>query len=103
MGSLLLISLLFYSYFPPGPSAGSTHSVEIRNMKFVPAELRVHKGDSVIFLNCDLVVHNVTEKNKTWASPTLAPKSSWTYVVKQDLSYYCSFHPMMKGRIELKE
>ena len=101
MGLLILAFQIFYSHFPL-PFV-KTHRVEIRNMKFVPAEILVSKGDSVIFINHDLVIHNVTDSNKTWASPTIAPKKSWTYIVNEDLSYFCSFHPMMKGRIELKE
>lgn len=72
-------------------------------MKFVPAEIIVASGDKVIFVNKDMVIHNVTEEKKSWASPTIAPKESWTYTAKSSLAYYCSLHPMMKGRIKVKK
>ena len=37
------------------------HSVEITQMKFFPAELKVKKGDKIVFVNHDLVTHDVTE------------------------------------------
>lgn len=45
------------------------HSVEITQMKFFPAELKVKKGDKVVFVNHDLVTHDVTEETKkAWSS-----------------------------------
>lgn len=99
-GLLLLISLLFLSFFPPQQE--ETHIVEIKNMKFVPAEIKVARGEKVVFINKDMVIHNVTEEKKNWASPTIAPKDSWTYTATTELNYYCSFHPMMKGTIKIR-
>jgi plastocyanin len=38
------------------------HSVEIAQMKFYPVELKVRTGDKVVFVNHDLVTHDVTEE-----------------------------------------
>ena len=54
-----------------------THMVEIIEMKFHPEELKVHKGDTVVWINKDLVSHDVTEVNKAWASPALANGDTW--------------------------
>ena len=102
-GFLLLLSLTIWSSSPPESPRPVTHTVEIRNMKFVPAQLEVEKGDAVVFVNKDMVIHNVTEEKNTWASPTIPPKKSWTYTVKNSFSYYCSYHPMMKGKVKIKE
>lgn len=99
---ILLFSFTLWSSFAPGPPS-DTHTIIIQDMKFDPDELLVKKGDKVKFINQDMVIHNVTEENKSWASPTLAPKSSWTLEVKRNLKYYCSFHPMMKGKLIVKE
>lgn len=98
---LLLFFFTFWSSFAPAPHP-VTHRVLIKNMRFEPAELVVNRGDSVIFINQDLVIHNVTEENKRWNSPTIAPKTSWTYVVREKVDYYCSFHPIMRGKLILK-
>ena len=79
-----------------------THMVQIVRMQFVPAVLSVHKGDSVVFLNKDLVNHNATESTAgKWQSPTLRPGDSWRMVVTGSADYYCTFHPGMKGKLEV--
>ncbi len=80
-----------------------THIVEIRDMKFQPAELNVHKGDTVIWINKDIVAHDVTEQDKVWASPALASDSSWTKIIMQSDAYYCSIHVVMKGKLTVEE
>lgn len=35
-------------------------TVIIKGMAFSPSELRVHKGDTVVWINEDIVAHNVT-------------------------------------------
>ena len=80
--------------------ASKTHRVEIVQMRFSPASMSVRPGDTVLFVNLDMVTHDVTEASgKSWKSPPLAAKSSWKKVVKTSASYYCSFHPVMKGTI----
>ncbi|KAA9332738.1 plastocyanin/azurin family copper-binding protein [Adhaeribacter soli] len=79
-----------------------THMVQIVRMQFIPAVLSVNKGDSVVFLNKDLVNHNATERTAgKWQSPTLRPGDSWRMVVTSSADYYCTFHPGMKGKLEV--
>lgn len=79
-----------------------THIVEIKDMKFQPADLTVHSGDTVIWVNKDIVAHDVTEDNKTWASPTLVSESSWKKAITNSDSYYCSIHVVMKGKLTVE-
>jgi plastocyanin len=77
-----------------------THIVEIALMKFQPAVLTVKKGDTIIFINHDLVIHNITEEtNKLWASSSLQNGKSWTLIATESTVYFCSIHPVMKGKI----
>lgn len=78
------------------------HVVEIKDMKFQPAELSVHKGDTVFWINHDIVTHDVTEKNRTWASPILNAGDSWEKVVTKSDDYFCSIHITMKGEIAVE-
>jgi plastocyanin len=76
------------------------HTVEIKQMKFEPAILNVRKGDEVIFINRDIVDHDVTEQNtKAWTSSKLSTGASWHTIVTKSELYYCSIHLVMKGRI----
>jgi len=99
---ILSIVLLNSCSTPPTPQkrAPKVHVVEINEMKFQPAELTVLTGDTVMWINKDIVAHNVTEeKNATWASSPLPSGASWKMVVTQNADYYCSIHVTMKGKI----
>ncbi len=50
-------------------------------MAFEPGKLNVNEGDIVTWVNRGIVAHNVTEKNKVWASPTLNINASWKKVL----------------------
>jgi plastocyanin len=76
------------------------HSISISDMKFDPGKVVVHKGDTVIWINHDIVAHCVTEiPDKSWTSSEIPPEGSWKMVVTKSSDYYCSIHPVMKGKI----
>ena len=80
--------------------SSKTHVVEIRQMKFQPEHIIVHKGDSVRWINKDITNHDVTEQSKkAWASSPLKTGESWTTVVTESVDYYCNLHQVMKGKI----
>ncbi len=76
------------------------YKVEIAQMKFFPGILKVKKGDHVVFVNRDLVAHDVTEEiKKSWSSSTLQNGEYWTLIVTESADYFCSIHTVMKGKI----
>jgi plastocyanin len=76
------------------------HTVEIKQMKFQPAELTIQKGDTVVWINHDIVAHDVTEEpGKTWTSSLIRPGESWRFTISQSADYYCSIHVVMKGKL----
>jgi plastocyanin len=76
------------------------HTIVISEMRFNPAELTINKGDTVVFVNKDLVVHDITEvPDKTWTSSNLSPGQSYKMAVRTSADYFCSIHPVMKGKI----
>ena len=78
-------------------------TVIIKQMQFNPAILNVSKGDTVIWINQDLVDHDITsDVNKLFYSDTLKVGKSWKYAINDSASYHCSIHPSMKGQIVLK-
>lgn len=80
-----------------------THVVEIKDMQFQPADLQVNIGDTVTWINKDMVAHDVTEEQKAWASPPIPSDSSWKKVITNNESYYCSIHVIMKGKLTIAE
>jgi plastocyanin len=90
---------------PSGPSVTPirTHTIEIKQMKFEPAVLRVKKGDKVVWINNDFVEHDITEENdKAWTSSKLPSGASWSMIVVKSESYYCNLHVVMKGRVVIE-
>lgn len=79
-----------------------THVVVIRNSAFSPANLTVNVGDRVVWRNEDVVPHTATGSG--FDSGNLEKGQTWSYTVprKGTLSYICTYHPSMKGRISAK-
>ncbi len=88
---------------PEEKPAPSLYVVQIEQMKFLPADITVHAGDTIMWINNDMVAHDVTEeKSKAWSSSLLQPGKSWKFVPKESADYYCSIHVVMKGSITVK-
>jgi plastocyanin len=84
----------------PGTAGPELHVVEIKDMKFQPEEISVKKGDTVMWINRDMVTHCVTEENKkAWTSSNIAAGASWKMVVENSADYFCAIHQVMKGKI----
>jgi plastocyanin len=87
------------------PVINRTHfyTIEIRQMKFDPAELTVKRGDTVIWINNGITAHDVTEQpGNEWTSSSLAVGSSWQMIATRSADYYCSIHVVMKGKLIVK-
>ena|SRR5687768_17597748 len=81
-------------------NTSSFHTVEIKQMKFQPNELKLHKGDTVLWINKDITDHDVTEETKkAWTSSKLPMGKSWSKVIEESANYYCSIHVVMKGKL----
>ena len=89
---------------PPKKARGARfHVVEISQMKFLPTELVLQKGDTVQWINKDITVHDVTEvPNKKWHSTPLSTGQSWQWIVTSSADYFCSIHVVMKGKVIVK-
>lgn len=85
---------------PESAREPKTHVIEIIQMKFVPEVLNVKKGDKVVWVNKDLVEHDVTEQYRNaWASAKLPSGATWEMVFSKSESYYCNLHVVMKGKV----
>jgi len=77
-----------------------TDTVRIVRMKFVPDTVRVQLGDTLVFINKGIVMHNVVQyPDQKWKSPLLHAGGVWKYVPKKEGTYFCSIHKVMKGYI----
>ena len=80
-----------------------THHVEIRGMEYVPAELAVAVGDTVVWTNADVVPHTVTAAGEL-DSQSIETKRTWQAVMKRpgEVSYVCTYHPTMKAKLTVR-
>ena len=81
-----------------------THTVEIRGMEFHPAVLTVAVGDTVVWINRDIVPHTATATGtgtKKWDTGQLGQGQTGRYVVSRAgaINYACTFHPTMHGKL----
>jgi plastocyanin len=76
------------------------HEVQISGFAFVPKTISVSPGDIVTWVNKDVVPHNVivSGSNKI-ISPNLASGEKHSFVVENAMTYFCGFHPSMKGEL----
>lgn len=75
-------------------------TVVINLMQFTPAKLNVEIGDTVTWINKDLVDHNVKDTiSNLFYSDTLKTGKSFRWVVTGSANYICTIHPTMNGEI----
>lgn len=81
-----------------------THTVTIEGMRFQPETITVAPGDTIIWVNKDLVPHTATSEARRFDSKEIQAEKSWRYTVQEkgDYAYVCTFHPTMKGMLRVK-
>lgn len=88
----------------PEVTGPKTDTVIISQMQFQPASLTINKGDTVIWINKDLVAHNVTEQPEGGIkSDTIQTDGSWKMVPDHSFKYICSIHPTMQAELTVNE
>lgn len=81
------------------PAQADTIQVVIDKLVFSPAEINAKVGDTIEWVNKDILAHTATVRGD-WDVMIVANKSA-SVVLKNPgtVDYYCRFHPNMKGRI----
>jgi len=81
----------------------TTHEVLIEDFQFVPATLTIKIGEAVHWTNKDNSPHKIILDDGSFESTSLTNNgiSSANEIFKNEgtFTYYCSFHPSMKGTI----
>ena len=86
------------------PRTPAKQTVTVEAVAFQPADLTVHPGDTIVWINKDPFPHTVTSKSAIFDSKQLAAGKTWTYRAqkKGDYPYVCTLHPTMSGTIHVK-
>ncbi len=86
----------------PADPVPQRHVVEIQGMAFHPAVLHVKRGDTVVWINRDIVPHTATSTGKpAWDTGPLVQGASGQYIPRRkgEEPYFCKFHPVMLGKL----
>ena len=81
--------------------------VTIRNFAFVPAEVQVAPGTTVVWVNCegaDIDPHTSTADGGAWDSGFLRPGESYSRTFDEvgSFPYHCTPHPFMRGTVAVE-
>lgn len=92
------VPLLFLAGPDPVPHA-RRHQVEIRDLVYRPASLTVAPGDTVTFVNHDVVPHTVTFRDGDAGADEVEAGGRFLLVVSASDTgeYWCRYHPGMRG------
>src|SRR5687768_12078519 len=89
---------------PVGLASVSAHAATIQivmdKMVFAPVETKAKVGDTIEWINKDVVAHTATATGGDW-NVNIAGKKTEKQVLQKagSFDYYCKWHPNMKGRL----
>jgi plastocyanin len=84
------------------PAHAATIQIVMENLVFVPAEVSAKVGDTIEWVNKDVLVHSATARNGDF-DVNQPPKKTVTSVLQKagTVEYYCRYHPNMKGVLKI--
>src|SRR5690349_19187719 len=100
-GALIRLSWLAALALMPLPAAAATIEITIDKLVFSPATVEAKVGDTIEWVNKDVIAHTATVKGG-W-EVMIPPKKSASLTLKAAgaVDYFCRFHPNMKGHVNV--
>ena len=79
------------------------HQIKIGSFDFEPKHIVVKVGDVISWTNEDLAPHTATAIGESWDTGEIVKGNTHSIKVTEGMetNYFCSFHPHMRGSIEL--
>lgn len=80
------------------------HVVEIRAFRYQPQTVEARAGDTIVWINRDVVPHTATDRGSGWDTGSMAAGAQGTVVVERpgSYAYVCAFHPNMAARLVVR-
>ena len=84
------------------PARAATVQITMENLEIAPAVVSAKVGDTVEWVNKDVLMHSATARNGDF-DVNLPPKKTGSVVVKKagTVDYYCRYHPNMKATLNV--
>ena len=85
------------------PSGAATITIVMENLVIAPAEVSAKVGDTIEWVNKDVVAHTATAQQGGDFDVMLPAKKNRSLVLNKagTFPYYCRFHPNMKGVLKI--
>jgi plastocyanin len=76
----------------------------MEGMVFQPDVINVKSGDTIVWVNKDLVPHTATSAGAGFDSKVVAAHKDWRHTLEQRgaFDYVCSFHPTMTAKLHVE-
>jgi plastocyanin len=80
----------------------ATIQISMENLAFSPAAATARVGDTIEWINKDVLAHTATARNGDF-DVMMPPKKTVTQVLNKagTVDYYCRFHPNMKATLTI--
>lgn len=84
--------------------SGKIAAVSIKGFKFVPAEVNIKVGDTVMWTNEDNAPHTIESSDGTLRSDELLEGNTYSYTFTKagKYDYKCGIHPSMRGSVTVQ-
>ena len=92
---------------PLGLAPVSAHAATIEivmdKLVFAPAQVEAKVGDTIEWVNRDILAHTATTSAGDDWNVIIAPNKTEKLVLEKagTVDYYCKYHPNMKGRLNV--
>jgi plastocyanin len=93
LGALVLV-------FIAAAARADVIQITMEKVAYSPAQVSAHVGDTIEWLNSDIVAHTASSRTGEW-DLVITPKQKKSVTLKStgNFEYYCKFHPNMVGEI----
>jgi plastocyanin len=87
-----------------GSAGAEVIQIKMAQIAYAPAQVSARVGDTVEWVNSDIVAHTATARNGSW-DVMVGPDAKGSVVLKSagTIDYYCRFHPNMTGSITVSQ
>ena len=87
----------------PAAAAPHTYTVVIDKLKFGPLPAQLHKGDTIVWANRDILRHTATAADHSFDVDLQPGKAGKTVINKTgSIPFSCRFHPGMRGVLQVR-
>lgn len=84
-------------------AAPRTHTIVMDKMKFGPVPATLRRGDTIIWINRDILRHTATAANRSFDVDLPAGGKAKTVLrTAGTIPFVCRYHPGMRGVLQVK-